>query len=63
MGCVLDESSIDEAKCHRKLASGKRVPGAIRSLVNATGLQLKCASVLHETLHVPILMHGTEAMI
>ena len=30
--------------------------GAIRSLVNARGLQLECARVLHETLLVPVLV-------
>ena len=38
----------------------RRVEGAIRSLVNATGLQLECARVLHETLLVPILMYGRD---
>ena len=32
-GCVLYESSTDEAECSRKVASGRRVAGAIRSLV------------------------------
>ena len=40
LGCVLDESGTDEAECNRKAASGRRVSGAIRSLVNARGLQL-----------------------
>ena len=33
MGSVLDESGTDEAECRRKVASGRRVAGAIRSLV------------------------------
>ena len=49
MECVLDESGTDKAKCRRKVARGRRVAGAIRSLVNARGLQLECATVLHET--------------
>ena len=32
LGCVLDESGSDGAKCSRKVASGRRVTGAIRSL-------------------------------
>ena len=40
LGCVLDESGTDEAKCSRKVTSGRKVAGAIRSLVNARGLQL-----------------------
>ena len=31
LGCVLDESGTDEAECSRKVASGKKVAGAIRS--------------------------------
>ena len=42
----------------RKVASGRRVVGAFKSLVNARVLQLDCARVLHETLLVPVLMYG-----
>ena len=38
LGCVLDESGTDGAECSRKVASGRRVAGAIRSLVNARNL-------------------------
>ena len=50
LGCVLDELSTDEAECSSKVASRKRVAGAIRSLVNARGLQLECARFLYESL-------------
>ena len=63
LGCVLDESGTDEAECSRKVASGRRVAGAIRSLVNARSLQLECARVLHESLLVPVLTYGSETMI
>ena len=63
LGCILDESSTDEAECRKKVSSEKRVAGAIRSLVNARGLKLKCARVLHETLFVPVLMYGSETML
>ena len=33
LGCALDESGADETECSRKVASGRRVVGAIRSLV------------------------------
>ena len=56
LGCVLDESSADEAEFRRKVVRGRRVTGATRSLVNARGLQLEFARVLH----VPILMYGSE---
>ena len=43
--------------------SGRRVAGAIRSLVNAMDLQLECARFLHETFLVPVLMYGSETML
>ena len=46
--CVLDESSTNFAGGSRKVASGRKVAGAIRSLVNARDLQLEYARVLHE---------------
>ena len=56
--CVLDESGTDGADCSRKVASGRRVAGVMRSLVNARSLQLECARILHELLLVPVLMYG-----
>ena len=44
------------------MASGKKVTGTISSPVNARGLHLECAGVLHETLLVPILMYDTETI-
>ena len=49
LGRVLDESGTDEAEFSRKVASGRRLAGAIRSIVNARNLQLEFARVLHET--------------
>ena len=63
LGCVLDEAGTDGVECSRKMESGRRMAGAIRSLVNARDLQLECARVLHETLFVPVLMHGSETML
>ena len=53
-GCVLDESGTYVTECRRKVANGwegggRKVAGVIRSLVNAMGLQLEGARVLHET--------------
>ena len=59
----MDESGTDEAECSKKVASRRRVAGAIRSLVNAMCLQLECARVLHESLLVLVLMHGSETLI
>ena len=50
LGCILDE-------CSRKVA------GAIRSLVNARDFHIEGASVLHETLLVPVLMYGSETIL
>ena len=44
--CVLDESCTDEAECSRKVASGIRVAGAMRPLVNARDLQPECVASL-----------------
>ena len=45
------------------MASGIKIAGAIRSLVNARNLQLECDRVLHESLLVPVLMYGSETML
>ena len=42
---VLDESGTDRAESSRKVASGRRVAGAIRSLVNVRDLQLEGVSI------------------
>ena len=60
LGCVLDESGMDEAECSWKVASGRRVAGAIRCLVNDRSLQLECARVLHDTLLMPVLTYGSD---
>ena len=60
---VLDESGTDGAECSRKVSSGRRVAGVMRSLVNARDLQLKWARVLHKTLFVPVLTYGSETIL
>ena len=59
----MDESGADEGECSRKVESGRRVAGTIRSLVNARSFQLVCARLLHESLLVPDLTYGSETMI
>ena len=59
----MGKSGTDEAECGRKVASGRRVAGAIRSLVNGRSLQLESARVLYESLRVPFLTYGSETMI
>ena len=61
--CVLDESCTDEAECRRKVASGRMVPGAIRSLVNGKVFQFECVKVLHETFLVYVVMQGNERIL
>ena len=57
MRCVLDKSGTDEAEHRRNVASGRRVTGAIRSLVNARSLQIECARAFHESLLVSVLTY------
>ena len=42
------------------MVSRRRVAGAIRSLVNAMGLQLEYARVFHSSLLISVLMYGNE---
>ena len=57
----MDKSGTDGVECSREVASGRRVAGDIRFLVNARDLQLECSRVLHESLLV--LTYGSETMI
>ena len=59
----MDESGTDKAECSRKMARGRRVAGANKSLVNTRDLQSECARIMHETLLVHVLMHGSETML
>ena len=63
LGYVLYRPGTYETECSMKVASGRRVAGAIRSLVNARDLQLEFAMVLHETLLLPVLLNGCETII
>ena len=62
-GWVLDETGTDDTECHRKVGSGRKVTGAIRSLVNARCLQIECARMIHEGLPLPLLLYASETMI
>ena len=63
LGCVLEKLGSDETECSRKVASRRRIAGAMKSLVNVRSLQLEGARVLHESLLVPVLTYGSETMI
>ena len=41
----------------------QNVAGAIKSLVNARGLNFECARILHETLLIHVLIDGSDTMI
>ena len=43
--------------------SGRKVAGAIRSLVTGRGIQLECTRVFHGTLFVHVLMYCSDTMI
>ena len=60
LDCILNESGTDGAECSKKVANGRRVAGAVKSLVNVRDLQLERARVLHETLLMPVLMYGVR---
>ena len=59
----MNESGADDAKYSREVASGKKLAGAIKSLVNGRCLHLDCARILHEVLLVAVLIYDSEAMI
>ena len=59
----MNESGTDEEVCNRKVASERSIVGAIRTLVNARGLQLECARVLYKSLLVSVLIYGSETMV
>ena len=60
LGCMLDESDRDYST---NIASGRKVAGAIRFIVNAWNLLHECARALHEALLMPILSYGSEIMV
>ena len=60
---MLDKSGKDGAKCLKKVASGRKVAGAIRVLVNARSSQRQCAKVLHEGMFVSALMYWSETLV
>ena len=62
LGCALDELDTDESECRMKVATGIRISGAIRPLVNDWDLQLECARVLHESLIMAFLMFSSETI-
>src|SRR5678815_3688058 len=61
LGYVLDEKGTDDAECSRKVVNGRKVAGAIKSLVNVKGLSL--TRVLHEGMLLPVLLYGSETMV
>ena len=46
-----------------QVVNGRKLAVAIRALVNVRDLHLECVRGLHETLLVPVLPYGSEAII
>ena len=63
LGYMMNDKGTDDAECGRKVSSGRKVAGAIKSLVNVKGLSIECTRVLHESMLLPVLMYGSEAMV
>ena len=59
----MDESGTDEAKCYKKVSSGRRATGAVRSMVNVQDLQIEQTRVLDESLLVLVLLYDIKTMI
>ena len=59
----MDDTGTDGAECRRKVANGKWVAGAIKSLFNAREFQIDYGRILHETLFVPVLTYVSETML
>ena len=60
LGYMVDEKGTDDAECSMKVVNGRKMAGAIKSLVDAKGISLECARVLHDaiTCIVVILWSG-----
>ena len=56
-------NQLQMRQCSRKMVSGRRVAGVIRTLVYARSFQLKCTRVLDESSLVHVLMYSSETMI
>ena len=54
--CNLSESRHIAVEYCMKVANGRKVAGAIKTLVNVRGLQLQCARVLYETLLMAVML-------
>ena len=52
-------NQIQIRQCCQKVENGRKVAGAIRSLVKVRGFQLKCSRVLHETMFRSVI-YGSE---
>src|SRR5678815_5417319 len=63
LGYMLDEKGTDDAECSRKVVNGRKVAGAIKSLVNVKGLSLECDRVLHDGMLLPVLLYSSETTV
>ena len=60
---MLDEKGMEDAECNRKVVNGRKVAGAIKSLLDVKRLSLECARVLREGMLLPVLMYSSETMV
>src|SRR5678815_5002183 len=60
---MLDKKGTDDAEFSRKVVNGRKVAGAIKSLVNVKGLSIECARVLHDGMLLPVLMYSSGTMV
>ena len=59
---LLRMNRVQMRQCRRKVASGRKVAGVIRPLVNARGLPLECANILHEASLMPVFIYGSKTI-
>src|SRR5678816_2738899 len=62
LGYIVDEKGTDDAECSMKVVKGRKMAGAIKSLVDAKGIRLECARVLYDGMLLPVLMYSSETM-
>src|SRR5678816_842231 len=63
LGYMVDEKGPNDAECSMKVVNGRKMAGAIKSLVDVKGISLECARVLHDGMLLPVLMYSSETMV
>lgn len=60
---MLDEKEKSDAECSRKVVGGRKVAGAIDSMVIVKELSLGYARILHVGMMLPELLYGSETIV